>query len=122
MESPTPAPDRGGAEQSDDDAVSTPFVRAGRHCAKHREQSGSDECTLAERVAAHGDRAHCVAREALLAGLGLDCNLIAREAREAPGDLAPRLILNLKLIVKVDPKREVFKRLKHLGPALRRCR
>ena len=99
----------------------TPFVRADRHCAKDREQPGPDECTLAERVAAHGDRAHGVARETLLAGLGLDCDLIAGEAREAPGGLDARLILNLKVIVEVDAEREVLKGTNRLGPALGRC-
>ena len=96
-------------------------MRADRHRAKDREHPGPNECALAERVAAHGDRANGVARETLLAGLGLDRDLIAREAREAPGGLDSRLILNLKLIVEVDPKREVLEGLKRLSPALRRC-
>lgn len=63
--------------------------------------------------------ANGVVRETLLAGLGLDRDLIAREAREASGDLDSRLILNLKLIVEVDAKREVLKGTKRLSPALR---
>ena len=78
------------------------------HRAKSSEHPGPDECTLAERVAAHGDRANGVARETLLAGIGLDRDFIAREAREATGGLDSRLVLNLKLIVEVDPKREVL--------------
>ena len=96
-------------------------MRADCHRAKDREHPGPNECALAERVAAHGDLANGVARETLLAGISLDRHLIAREAREAPSGLDPRLILNLKLIVEVDPKREVLEGLKRLSRALRRC-
>ena len=96
-------------------------MRADCQRAKDREHPGPNECALAERVAAHGDLANGVARETLLAGIGLDRDLIAREAREAPGGLDPRLILNLKLIVEVDPKREVLEGLKCLSRASRRC-
>ena len=119
--SPSARADRGGPERSDDDAVPTAFVRADRQRAKDREHSGPNECALAERVAAHGDLANGVAREALLTGIGLDGDLIAREAREAPSGLDPQLIRNLKLIVEVDSKREVFEGLKCLSRASRRC-
>jgi hypothetical protein len=97
-------------------------MRAGRHRAEDRDDSGPDECTLAERVTAHGDFPNGVARETPLAGIGLDRHLIAREAREPPGDPDSRLIFNPKLIVEVDPKREVVERLKRLSRALRRYR
>jgi len=71
-------------------------------------------------VAAQGDLANGVARETLLAGISLDRQLIAREAGEATGGLGSRLILNLKVIVEVDAKRELLEGLKHLSPASRR--
>jgi len=113
--------DRGGAERSNDDAVRTPFVRADCQRAQDREHPGPNKCALAERVAAHGDLANGFARETLLACISLNRHLIAREAGEPPSGLDPQLILNAKLIVEVDPKREVLKGLKCLSPALRRC-
>jgi hypothetical protein len=72
-------------------------------------------------VGTHRDPANGFARETLLARLGLDCDLIARESDEAPGGHDPGLVLNLKSIVEVDSKREVLERVKDLSGALRPC-
>ncbi len=95
-------------------------MRTGRHRAENREHPGPDERALAERVAAHGDLANGIAPEALLAGIGLDGDLIAREAREAAGGPDSRLVLDPKSITEVEPKREVLKRLERLGRSGRR--
>jgi hypothetical protein len=72
-------------------------------------------------VGTHCDPANGLARETLLARLGLDCDLIARESDEAPGGHDPDLVLNLKSIVEVDAKREILERVNYPSGAVRPC-
>lgn len=96
-------------------------ARAGGHCAKGRTRAGPDQHGHAEWLVTHGDLADGFARETLLAGVGPDRDVVAREAREATGGLDSRPILDLKLIAEVDPKRKILKGLKCLSRSSRRC-
>ena len=58
-------------------------ARAGGKRAQGRTRAGPDERSDAEWLATHGDLANGVDRETFLAGIGLDRDVIAREAREA---------------------------------------
>jgi hypothetical protein len=73
-------------------------------------------------MAAQGDPANGVACETFLSSVGLNRQFTPGKADKASRGLAPGLVLDLKLIVQVDAKREVFKGLKHLRRALRPCR
>ena len=84
------------------------FARARGHCADGRTRAGPDKRRHAEWLAANGDLANVLPREMLLAGGGVDRDLIGREARQATGGRDPRRILDPKLIVEVDPQCKVL--------------
>jgi hypothetical protein len=93
----------------------------GRHsedCEHHRADQGAPlEC-----VAAHGDLADGAVRETAFAGIRQDRDLIRRQAGEASGGAAPRLVLHAKVIVEVDSKREVLEGLNDLSRGVTWCR
>jgi hypothetical protein len=96
-------------------------VYAGCQRAKGRADAGPDECSLAERVGTHGDAANGFARETLLASIGLDGDLIAREADQASRGDGPGPVLDMKPIVEVGSKSEILERVQDLSGALRPC-
>jgi hypothetical protein len=72
-----------------------------------RSRTGPHEHGHADRPAADGDLTNGLTREALLAQVGADHDLIPREACQATGRRDARLVLDLDLIVEVGPKRKI---------------
>jgi hypothetical protein len=72
-----------------------------------RSRTGPNEHGHAKGPAADGDLAYGLSREALLAHVGADHNLVPHEACQATGRPAPRPVLDLDRIVEVGPKRQI---------------
>jgi len=67
-------------------------TRACGCCASGRTRAGPDKHSHAEWLVAHGDLANGLPPEMLLAGVGVDRDLICRQARQATGGPDPRLV------------------------------
>jgi len=81
---------------------------AGCDGANGRTRAGPDEHTHAEWMVTQGNLANGVPRETLLAGVGVERDLICREARQATRSPEPRLFLDPELIAEIDPKCKIL--------------
>jgi hypothetical protein len=95
-------------------------MSAGGHRPENREDRGANDRAPAIRRFTPGHLADILSRESPPAGIRLDGDVIAREAREATGRPGSCPILDPDTIVEVDPKADVVEGREGLGLAVRR--